>query len=244
MKLFPVLAGGVWLLKWRGLSFFLFPAVSCKAVAAPSQAISWHVSHRAIESYRSSGTIPRPRGPQNLISQSFALVPQLQCTLPPASAPNSSSSSAPTSRGPHSHSQRTTPTPRAPRRGRNSKNGVFVCGAVFVSPPFSFPHYHIPFSPNLDPETSTATVDGPLPYYVHRTPTGNLPVYQEIRSGGNRHQTRIRRVEGDLQFLIRQIHEALELDKKDIIFNSLTSQVVIKGREKERVLELFKYLRF
>ena len=115
---------------------------------------------------------------------------------------------------------------------------------IRTPPPFSFPHYHIPFSPNLDPETNTATVDGPLPYYVHRTPTGNLPVYQEIRSGGNRHQTRIRRVEGDLQFLIRQIHEALELDKKDIIFNSLTSQVIIKGREKERVLELFKYLRF
>ncbi|CUS08314.1 unnamed protein product [Tuber aestivum] len=76
----------------------------------------------------------------------------------------------------------------------------------------------------------------PLPYFVYRTENNNLPVYQEYKAGGNKLQTRIRKVEGNLQFLRNQIEDAFQMKKGQVTINSLAGHVIIKGRRRDEIV--------
>ncbi|KAG0635266.1 mitochondrial large subunit ribosomal protein-domain-containing protein [Tuber brumale] len=85
----------------------------------------------------------------------------------------------------------------------------------------------------------------PLPYFVHRTENNNFPVYQEYKAGGgNKLQTRIRKVEGNLQFLRDQIEDAFRMEKGQVKINSLTGHVIVKGRRRDEIIRLLSDLGF
>lgn len=67
-----------------------------------------------------------------------------------------------------------------------------------------------------------------LPYYVYRTASQQLPVYQMAKRGGNLHQTRIRKINGDVKKLRDDIQKALELKEGNIAINSTTGHITIK----------------
>jgi hypothetical protein len=84
-------------------------------------------------------------------------------------------------------------------------------------------------APSLQPELSpTNAALRPLPYHVHRTASQGLPVYHLAKRGGNLHQTRVRKVDGDLEALKDDLQQALGLKKEDVVINRLSRQIIIK----------------
>ncbi|MCJ1253956.1 hypothetical protein MMC24_001770 [Lignoscripta atroalba] len=71
----------------------------------------------------------------------------------------------------------------------------------------------------------------PLPYHVHRTASKELPVYHLAKRGGNLHQTRIRKIEGNIMDLRKDIQQALGLNEEHIVVNQLTRHIIIKVRQ-------------
>ncbi|KAI5855347.1 putative mitochondrial large ribosomal subunit L49 [Tricharina praecox] len=84
----------------------------------------------------------------------------------------------------------------------------------------------------------------PLPFFVHRSKTNNLPVYEEARSGGTLKTTRIRKTEGDLNDLRLRLIEHLELKPEGVYINNLTKHVIVKGHLKQKVEAFLKGLKF
>ncbi|KAI9707141.1 MAG: hypothetical protein M1836_000101 [Candelina mexicana] len=77
--------------------------------------------------------------------------------------------------------------------------------------------------PEVPPPTAS-----PEPYIVHRTPSRQLPIYLDAKRGGNLHQTRIRKIEGNITELRNQLQQALQIPPKDIAVNQLTRHILIK----------------
>ena len=79
--------------------------------------------------------------------------------------------------------------------------------------------------------TSAATGSSnfpPLPYHVHRTASQKLPIYHLAKRGGNLHQTKIRKIEGDVEKLKDEIRTALDLKEELVVINHLTGHIIIK----------------
>ena len=70
----------------------------------------------------------------------------------------------------------------------------------------------------------------PLPYHVHRTASQKLPIYHLAKRGGNLHQTRIRKIEGDVEKLREELVASLALKEETVIINRLTGHIIIKVR--------------
>ncbi|EXJ60348.1 hypothetical protein A1O7_04500 [Cladophialophora yegresii CBS 114405] len=79
----------------------------------------------------------------------------------------------------------------------------------------------------------------PLPYSILRTPSKNLPIYQTTKSGGSKHITTIRKIQGDLTELATAVRQALGMDeymtdmrgrkKANVVVNRITKHVIIRG---------------
>lgn len=67
-----------------------------------------------------------------------------------------------------------------------------------------------------------------LTYLVGRTKSGNLSVYNEVKSGGTRKFTIIQKIEGDRQDLKKDIIAELKFKKDDVNVNPVTGHVTIK----------------
>lgn len=77
--------------------------------------------------------------------------------------------------------------------------------------------------------TAAPSTSAPVkPYRVERTGTKNLPVYLLSKRGGNLKQTKVRRIEGNINVLRTELQEALGLEKEDVVINQLTQQIIIK----------------
>ncbi|KAK3070795.1 hypothetical protein LTR53_009829 [Teratosphaeriaceae sp. CCFEE 6253] len=73
-----------------------------------------------------------------------------------------------------------------------------------------------------------------LPYFVTRTPSNELPVYQLRKRGGNLKLTKVRKVDGDRAVLREELQGVLGLTEKDAVVNAVTGHVMLKGHwEKE-----------
>ena len=83
-------------------------------------------------------------------------------------------------------------------------------------------------STSSTPESTSKPISSHLPYRVERTPSSNLPIYVYAKSGGTRKETRLRKIEGDIDTLRVQLRDALKVDDKDIVINRLTQHIVIK----------------
>lgn len=90
-------------------------------------------------------------------------------------------------------------------------------------------------------QTSTSTPNAPSPtdpepaflkpatYRITRTHTNGLPVYLLSKRGGNLKQTKLRRIEGNIMDLRRDLQKALGVeDEKEVVVNQLTQQIIVK----------------
>ncbi|KAG4300752.1 hypothetical protein PCANB_002806 [Pneumocystis canis] len=77
-----------------------------------------------------------------------------------------------------------------------------------------------------------------LIYHVRRTRFGSLPVYLDIKGGGTKYQTVIRRVEGNVYELCKKLEKDLKLKEKEVFVNSLTKHIIIKGSKVKEVKEI------
>lgn len=68
----------------------------------------------------------------------------------------------------------------------------------------------------------------PLSYHVHRTASQQLPVYHLAKRGGNLHQTRVRKIDGNIADLRNDLQRALGLKEEHITINQLTKHIIIK----------------
>ncbi|ORY04815.1 hypothetical protein K493DRAFT_296788 [Basidiobolus meristosporus CBS 931.73] len=66
-----------------------------------------------------------------------------------------------------------------------------------------------------------------IKYFVKRTSGKSLPVYSDIKNGGTRFLTIVRRVEGDLDKLRQDLSTVAPSEY--ITINRRTSQIVVKG---------------
>ncbi|KTW27788.1 hypothetical protein T552_02228 [Pneumocystis carinii B80] len=76
-------------------------------------------------------------------------------------------------------------------------------------------------------------------YFVRRTRFGSLPVYLDIKGGGTKYLTLIRKVEGNAYELCKKLEKDLKLSQKELFVNNLTKHVIIKGsrvNEVKRIL--------
>ncbi|KAI5842581.1 mitochondrial large subunit ribosomal protein-domain-containing protein [Morchella snyderi] len=92
-------------------------------------------------------------------------------------------------------------------------------------------------------EEITPRSQSQLPYFIHRTKTNNLPVYEELR-GSNKKETRIRKVDGDLNALRGHVINHLGIDKELVSINGRTRHVIIKGWFKKDLSSWLQGLRF
>lgn len=65
---------------------------------------------------------------------------------------------------------------------------------------------HKPVKMAEKPAAESAAAAAPLPYHVHRSRMGNLPVYHDFR-GGSREVTVLRKYSGDVEALARDLEE-------------------------------------
>ncbi|KAK9236958.1 mitochondrial large subunit ribosomal protein-domain-containing protein [Lipomyces kononenkoae] len=66
-------------------------------------------------------------------------------------------------------------------------------------------------------------------YFVERTSAGNLPVYRELKNGGNLVVTIVKGITGDAHALKKDIQAALGLTSERIAVNPVTRHIAIKG---------------
>jgi len=76
-------------------------------------------------------------------------------------------------------------------------------------------------------------------YSLSRTRGNQLPVYADVRANGHR-TTIIRRIEGSLPLLKRDLLSALGLDKDQIKIKPVSNQIVIAGDYVKQVRALFR----
>ncbi len=81
----------------------------------------------------------------------------------------------------------------------------------------------------MSASVSTASLPQ-LPYHVQRTASQELPVYHLARRGGNLHQTRIRKIRGDVTALRDDLRAFLRLKNEHAAINQITGHIILKVR--------------
>ncbi|KAG6010547.1 hypothetical protein E4U21_005900 [Claviceps maximensis] len=79
------------------------------------------------------------------------------------------------------------------------------------------------------PPTKTLEELASSPYIVRRTPSTQLPVYKNFKSGGNLVMVMIKKVDGDRRRLLEDLVRALALKPSSIRINPTTQNLEIKG---------------
>ncbi|KAL2150457.1 hypothetical protein VTH82DRAFT_7020 [Thermothelomyces myriococcoides] len=85
------------------------------------------------------------------------------------------------------------------------------------------------------PSTSVSQSQVAKPYFVRRTPSNQLAVYQLAKRGGNKKLTTIKKVEGDRVQLRSALAQELGLPEKEVIINHLTGHIVVPGHRRAEV---------
>ncbi|RMD42317.1 hypothetical protein DV735_g2818, partial [Chaetothyriales sp. CBS 134920] len=111
--------------------------------------------------------------------------------------------------------------------------------AQTIVPPSSIPSATATTTTTASSSSPSSASATPLPYFIHRTRSLNIPVYESAKAGGSKHVTTLRKCAGDLEALRTHILEALKLEpsfvdprgqkKQNVVINKLTNQLVIRG---------------
>ncbi|KAF2399998.1 hypothetical protein EJ06DRAFT_582581 [Trichodelitschia bisporula] len=87
-------------------------------------------------------------------------------------------------------------------------------------------------------QRSSQVTASQLPYFVGRSPSRQLPVYTDLKSGGTRKETRIRKITGDIRALRDDLADYLKTQKvrdADCVISSINQQIVVKGHLKLQI---------
>jgi len=57
-------------------------------------------------------------------------------------------------------------------------------------------------------------------------------------------QTKLRRIEGNINVLRTDLQQALGVDEKDVVINQLTQQIIVRGHKKSEVLKFLEDNKF
>lgn len=106
-------------------------------------------------------------------------------------------------------------------------NIAAVTSSEITTPP---PPPPLATQPSPQPKSQPSINLPPLPYHVHRTASQKLPIYHLAKRGGNLHQTRVRKIEGDVERLRDEIRIALGLKEEHVVINRLTGNIIVKVR--------------
>ena len=118
---------------------------------------------------------------------------------------------------PLKHLSRKTTKPGERQLNRDQKTAARGArAAAFSQPPQPI------MAPTVQETTPTEE------YFVRRTPTRNLPIYQLAKRGGNLKVTRIRKVEGERGSLVDQLKKHLDPQPEWIRVNSLSGLIHMK----------------
>jgi large subunit ribosomal protein L49 len=122
------------------------------------------------------------------------------------------------------------------------------------------PTSNIPNTPSSDPTpfaTTTKAASSPssapptlssrVLYTITRTPSQQLPIYRHSKAGGNKHLTKLRKIDGDLNKLKSDIRAALGVEdyvidrmgrkKENVAINWTTRQIVVRGWRKPELVK-------
>lgn len=119
-----------------------------------------------------------------------------------------------------------TPLRGMPKKSRNTgdRQKLFAKRTQFPPAPRAT-------SPLVPLGTSTAQEQTPTEvYFVRRTPTRHLPIYQLTKAGGNLRQTRVRKTEGKVEELRGLLEKELVPRPEWVRVNPLTMHVEMKVR--------------
>jgi len=83
-----------------------------------------------------------------------------------------------------------------------------------------------------------------LPYFVTRTPSNELPIYTLTKRGGNLLQTRVKKIDGNVDILRDALQAVLRVPENECVINRTTGHVVIKGFHKPRIESFLKARNF
>ncbi|EOD48108.1 putative mitochondrial large ribosomal subunit protein [Neofusicoccum parvum UCRNP2] len=83
-----------------------------------------------------------------------------------------------------------------------------------------------------------------LPYFVQRTPSNLLPVYNTAKRGGNLKQTKLRKISGDVKRLRDDLKAYLDLSDKEIVINQLTQNIIAKGNHRLQIIKFLESKKF
>ena len=92
----------------------------------------------------------------------------------------------------------------------------------------STPQQRPPASSSKASDSTSRASLPPLPYHVQRTASQELPIYHIAKRGGNLHQTRIRKIRGDIIALRDELQTSLKLKKENAAVNQLTGHIILK----------------
>lgn len=87
-----------------------------------------------------------------------------------------------------------------------------------------------PRQPPVAPTSESGLPLTNLPYFVHRTPSQQLPIYTDAKSGGTRKLTLLRKTDGNISALEEHLAKELgvPLKGKEIQSNRLNGNIVVK----------------
>ncbi|KAL8404732.1 hypothetical protein RB594_009556 [Gaeumannomyces avenae] len=102
--------------------------------------------------------------------------------------------------------------------------------------------------PAATPSTAAATqVDaragrrGELNYFVARTPSNKLPIYEDTQRGP---RTLLRKIEGNSAALRLELVRLLQLDDEKVLVNPRTNHIRIKGHVKAQLAPILQEMGF
>lgn len=84
---------------------------------------------------------------------------------------------------------------------------------------------------------------------MSRTPSAQLPVYKLAKRGGNLHQTRIRKISGNIKALRDELQgwlagQGVRAEEKDVMINQVNGHIVVRGWHKDKIIRFLESKQF
>ncbi|KAK4132110.1 hypothetical protein BT67DRAFT_426010 [Trichocladium antarcticum] len=99
-------------------------------------------------------------------------------------------------------------------------------------------------SPFRTPQGPPTAVKGTFAFHIGRSASGNFPVYQMSRAGGNKKLTVVKKVEGDAAAFQAELTTSLNLPADKVVYNQHTRHIVVLGHHKPLILEWLEKMGF
>jgi len=100
-------------------------------------------------------------------------------------------------------------------------------------------------TPSIDTTSSAQNPNqGGLPFFVGRTKSKQLPIYESKKRGGNLLITTVNHISGDFQKLNKQLQQRLDVTSAAITIKQENNKILIKGHHKSAIKEFLEEKKF